>query len=236
MKKTFAMTFAVATCAGAAFAFPFQAYDASAQLNVDGFQNQGLRGDPTGDSFFYVPGIGNTTGFAIAGTFGNAVAGSSTVIGNGLAQAPVTVDSTIIDNGGGNFDIILRMSTTAADLAPAGFTVGGVAADRLGVFLGASAGGDPFNFSDDAFTNSATIELLNNGVNAAGPFDIASFANFTAGPNGSWNGGFGVNFGAGSAGIGINEIVFRGNFTVVPAPSALALVGLGGLVAGRRRR
>ncbi len=232
MKTILALSAALAACGAAAHASPFAAFDASDVM----LQNASLRGDPTGDAFFFAPGLGGLGGYAVAGTFVDAIAGTTMQIGTDLNGGIVTVSSTITSNGGGNYDIVLSMTTTSGELAPTGYNVGGITADTLGVFLGGNANGDPFEFGGPAFVNSATIELLDGGALAAGPFDISSFANFTAGEGGSWDGGFGVTFGAGSAGAGVDGITFRGNFTVVPAPAGVAMLGLGGLVATRRRR
>ena len=233
--KTFAIV-AMAATAGLASANTLQAFEHTG--SVFG-QTQQLLGDPTGDSFLYAAGIGSAAGgFALAITSRvDAVAGSTTVIGGDLLGGTVSVQSIVIDNGAGNFDVTMRMFTTGADLAPPGFVTGPLMspATTAGVFMGANGGGNPFNFSDTALTNAASIELVGAQGSLAGPFDISSFANFSA-AGGGWDGGFGVTFGAGSAGLGITEYVFRGNFTVVPAPGAMAIAGLGGLVATRRRR
>jgi hypothetical protein len=225
---------ALAATAGAASALNLQATEYTGTVLG---QTQQLLGDPTGSTFFYSSGVGSAAGgFALAIPMAaDAVVGATTIIGTDLTGGTVSVESTVVDNGGGNFDVTMRMFTDGADLSPGGFTTGGVTADTAGVFMGGNGGGTPFQFSDTAITNSAEIELIGAAGSIAGPFDISAFGNFTA-DNGGWDGGFGVTFGAGSAGLGITEYVFTGNFTVVPAPGAMAIAGLGGLVATRRRR
>ena len=56
-------------------------------------------------------------------------------------------------------------------------------------------------------------------------------------PGGGFGAGTGANPGSSSGfGFGRNDMAFVIEGDVVPAPGALALLGLGGLVAGRRRR
>lgn len=161
-----------------------------------------------GDSYLATPGIGGAGGFAFSmnGAVESTIDSMSEVVGMTLATAttmPANVDSvdTIVSNGSGNFVLTLRVSSTE-DLAPAGFGVGGMAADTAGFFMGAAGGGSPVNFTRAAIVNSATIALLDvAGAPLAAPFDITTFANF-ANPafGGGWDGSLGVTFGAGSVG------------------------------------
>ena len=208
------------------------------------FGESAQRGDPTGDNYFVAPGIGSTAeGFFInadmAGIADSTAGAGATSIGFGIDGSEIFSENTVTDNGGGNFDIEIRLFTSGPDIAPGGFAgPNGGALDTAGFFLGGNAGGDPFEFSDAVFNNSATLDFLD-GTGASllgGAADISGFANFTDGPGGTWDGGLGVTFGAGSAGLGAVEYVFNGNFTKIPAPGAAALFGLGGLAAARRRR
>ena len=202
--------------------------------------SENLNGDPTGNPFFVAPGFGNAAdGFFLAGSgpFADTSAGAmmDNIGGNIDGVSSIFVDSVVTDNGGGNFDIVILLYTDGADLAPSGFSGGTAPIDTLGFFMGANAGGTNLDFSDVAITNSASIELFNAAGPAGGPFDIVTFGDFTA-DAGGWDGSLGVTFGAGSAGAGITGIELRVNVDVVPAPSGMALLGLGGLVATRRRR
>lgn len=81
-------------------------------------------------------------------------------------------------------------------------------------------------------TNLPLIGLGSGGEFGAGnvPVDLSAFSNITrielVGPGGS-----GLLDGAGN-GIGWDNF----NYSFVPAPASLALLGLGGLIGGRRRR
>ncbi|MEM8681650.1 MAG: hypothetical protein AAGF97_20065, partial [Planctomycetota bacterium] len=124
------------------------------------------------------------------------------------------------------------------DLSPGGFNVGGSPADTAGLFLGGNAGADPVDFPNPAIVSLATVELFDAaGGSLGGPFDITGFANFTAGPGGGWDGGVGVTFGAGSAGIGIAAYDLIVEYNMVPEPTSMltCLFGLLGLGWVRRR-
>ena len=200
---------------------------------------QSTQGSPAGDAFFVAPGIGNAGGFFLAGGpfTESAIGNVGDDIGAGLGTSNIAVDSSVFDNGGGNFDVrIFLYSLDGSDMFPAGFVDGGgLPLDTAGFFLGASAGANPVDFSGVAFTNSASIELFDAAGPAGGPFDISGFANFS-GLGGGWDGSLGVSFGAGSAAAGINGIELLVNVDVVPAPAGLAPLAMVGLVASRRRR
>ena len=224
---------------------------ASADLTVSertgGIQSMngefGPRGDPSGDTYFAAPGIGSDVEGFFLNSDADGVADS--VAGAGSTQVGLTIDgqpiftSSTITGGPSTFDIEIRLFTTGTDLAATGISgPNGGALDTAGFFLGGNAGGDPFEFSEPVFTNSATIDAID-GTGASllgGGADISGFANFTDGVGGTWDGGLGVTFGAGSAGAGIVEYVFQGNFTKIPAPGTAVLMGFGGLAAARRRR
>lgn len=239
MKNIMTMCSVVTATAGMAVAGVTNVGYTGPLVGLDG--SQGVQGDPSGDSFFVAPGLGNAGGFFLAtaaGTGAEATAGGiGDYVGDTLLGAGIFVDSSIVDNGGGNFDVSIYMySADGSDLAPAGFTDGGgIALDTFGFFMGANGGGSPLDFSGVALTNSATIEIFDAVGPAGGPFDVSGFANFAA-LGGGWDGSFGVSFGAGSAGAGINAVEFLVNVTVVPAPAGMATLALGGLVATRRRR
>ncbi len=231
MKNIVTFCSVVAATAGTAIAGLSPSAYTGPSLNADYQSTQG------GAPYFVAPGLGGAGGFAIAMTGGvESALGSTAAVGSGLATgADVIAESSATDNGGGNWDIMVSIFTAdGSDLAPAGFTVGGLPADTLGFFMGLNAGGSVCDLGDTMHVTSATIELFDPAGPAGGPFDISGFANFSD-PAG-WDGSAGVVFGAGSAGSGVNMMTLLVNVDVVPAPSGLAALAFGGLVASRRRR
>ena len=189
---------------------------------------------PTGD-YFLAPGIGNGGGFFLAGGpfIDSTINDGTEDIGGDLLGGSVLSSDLLVDNGGGNFDLILTIESTSGDLAPAGLTDGGGAPlDIAAVFLGASGGGTPLDLSGGA-PNSLLLDAFAGGASIfGGPVDLAGIGvDITTGSTG-------ITFGAGTAGIGIESITLTYNFTkAVPEPTSAALlsiVGLG-LVARRRR-
>ncbi len=191
-----------------------------------------------GDSYLITPAIGSTAGgfaFSMTGAVESTIDGATEAVGLTLLLASdVLSTDTLIDNGGGNFDLILRVESVD-DISPVGFATGGVAADTAGLFLGGNAGGSSVDFPAPAIVSLATVEVFDvAGASSAGPFDITSFANFTDGPGGGWDGGLGVTFGAGSAGdVGAYELVV--NYTI-PEPASVVMIGIGILGLGMLRR
>lgn len=237
MKNMMTICSVFAATAGTALASITPVSYSNPLLGVDG--SQSTQGSPAGDAFFVAPGLGNGGGFFLAGgPFADSAIGNvGDVIGAGLGVSDIAVDSSVFDNGGGNFDVrVFLYSLDGSDMFPTGFVDGGgLPLDAAAFFLGANGGGDPIDFSGVAFTNSASIELFDAAGPAGGPFDISGFANFS-GLGGGWDGSLGVSFGSGSAGLGINAIELLVNVTVVPAPAGLAPLAMVGLVASRRRR
>lgn len=189
------------------------------------------------DDVRIAPGLGNAGGFVLAGGpfTDHAFPSVGENIGAGL-NSDILLSSSMVDNGGGNFDIRIFMeSIDGSDMFPSGFASGGVPLTRAGFFMGANAGGPVLSFEDVALTNSATIEIFDSAGSAGGPFDISGFGVFSA-LGGGWSGSLGVNFGDDTAGLGINAVELLVNVTVVPAPGAVALLAMGGLVTTRRRR
>ncbi len=90
---------------------------------------------------------------------------------------------------------------------------------------------DSFSVTNQNYSSDGILDLGDNGIpntlpDAAGNLDIEFFESFVD------NGGTGdATWGAGST---LTLVGFGGNF--VPTPGSLAVLGLGGLVAGRRRR
>jgi hypothetical protein len=195
--------------------------------------------NPSGNSYWFVPGIGGAGGFAVSGTYVNSVFdGNPQIIGSDAAGSTITSSQTITPNSGqfGNYDLSMSLSSSG-DLFPGGFNVGGQPATTGGIFMGSNGGGLNLAFPGPAFVNSATITLFDSfGAITAGPFDVSAFAVFSAGPDGDWLGNLGISFGAGSTGAGIASAVVNMNVDVVPTPASAAILGFAGLAAARRRR
>ncbi len=179
-----------------------------------------------GSAYFVAPGIGSAAGgFAIAAnsSVDSTIDGAVEVVGTtiGVDAAPISSG----DTQAGTYSLTLDLTTTG-DLAPAGFNVGGFAADTGGFFLGANGGGTPVAFDFPPIVTFATISVTDLAGAVSGPFDITGFGNFTAGPGGSWDGSAGVTFGAGSNGISGYQLVVQ----YVPEPASAGLLLLGSLL------
>lgn len=124
-------------------------------------------------------------------------------------------------DGNGNRSLLVSDSTVAAAAATMMFTGYGAAGYGIGTFSGISG-----QISDTGIDNFAD---LNSGapIEPAAGADISAIMQFNLGviPNGG--------SASASAAIAVN---LNGTAQTIPAPGALALLGLGGLVAGRRRR
>lgn len=127
-------------------------------------------------------------------------------------------------------------NSEAADLWPAGFASGGnpltSGAFGIGLNLGAALGGSvPLNLAPNNALQSASLQITTDGV--VGPEITLPPALLT--PNmWNWGGVLGVSLGGGATGTGVqSDITFR---IVIPAPASAALLGMGGIVAFRRRR
>ena len=156
---------------------------------------------------------------------------------NGVETAYVSGGFTIKNNNA-TTPLVLDLSVLMAGSMGAGATYAG------------SAGGQGVNFSFNPGSLGATAGApvwagLVNGAQVGGvitstqtvnPFSLASFAPQSfSGSAGSVSGGVGMRLRLSiSAGM---ESSFSGAFSVsVPAPGAVALAGLAGLLGGRRRR
>lgn len=195
---------------------------------------------PGGDGYFQVAGLGGAGGFAFStlGAVDDLFDGAGQNIGADLIAGTHDglAETDTFAGAGSTGTITFGITGSNGELAPAGFTVGGFAADTAGYFLGANAGGNPVDSVPAILVSSAFIELFDSSGASLLNADITGFGNFTAGAGGTWDGSLGVSFGAGSAGAGIATYVVTVNGTLVPAPASAALLGLGGLVAVRRRR
>ena len=192
---------------------------------------------PSGD-YLLVPGIGELAGpqfFLAGGPFVDSTINNGTEdIGADLLGGSVLSSDVLVNNGGGNFDLILTIESTSGDLAPAGLTdANGLPLDTAAFFLGANAGGTPLDLSGGAPNSLILDAFLGDGTSIfGGPLDLGALGvDITTGSTG-------IQFGPGSAGIGIQSISLTYNFTkAIPEPTSAALlsvVGLG-LVVRRRR-
>ncbi len=195
---------------------------------------------PAGDGYFQVAGLGGAGGFAFAtlGAVEDTFDGLGQNIGADLIAGTHDglAETNTFGAPGSTGTISFGITGSNGELAPAGFNVGGLPADTAGYFLGANAGANPLDSTPGIVVSSAFIELFDASGTSLLNADITGFANFTAGAGGTWDGSLGVSFGAGSAGAGIATYVVTINGTTLPTPASAALLGLGGLVAVRRRR
>jgi hypothetical protein len=113
----------------------------------------------------------------------------------------------------------LTTAANASDGSPALFRGGAGSNVGLNIWSYASDGGSDFTAGSLAFTGSATWNI-----------DAAMYADMLAGA------GSGDIYAPADTDDDIPSAVVIGTYNVVPAPSAMAVLGLGGLVAGRRRR
>jgi len=241
MKKTCAMV-AVAGLAAGASADIYGVMDGPAIS----FETASLRADPgvqTTDGFFLVPGVGNdANGFALTGgPFAESTFdGASEDIGNDVNGATITSNDTTLSGDvfqPGNSVFQITLSSSGGDVWPDGLVVGGVPADRGGIFLGANAGGNPLDFVAPTIVNEVIVFALDaNGDQILGSDVTQILTDFQTDPNGFWDGSLGIAFGAVSTGLGAATIGYQFDVTVTPAPTSMAVLGLGGLVAARRRR
>jgi hypothetical protein len=124
------------------------------------------------------------------------------------------------------------------ELFPSGLSSGGNPLTRAGFGLGLGlppslGGADPVNWTVGSIINAATLTFRNSTTNTSISLSLPVASFFPGNLTGNWNGVFGVSVG-GAVGQGYDTVELKLDF--IPTPGALALVGLGGLVAARRRR
>ncbi len=138
----------------------------------------------------------------------------------------------------GGAGIISDMSGAAADWAALGFQDNGHAGD--GNYNGLIFGQLIF----PPFIPAAPESMLGNGAVLLATFSVTAAADSSGTVDWSTGGGVGdfileifTDDGGSGSFTQLTSVDFGGaSVRVVPAPSAMALLGLGGLVAGRRRR
>ena len=190
---------------------------------------------PAEGAYRVVSGLGSSAGFALAltGVTNADFAVNPSLVGNTLGATPDQAFSTALQTIESSGYLLQITLSSIGDLAPSGFTVGGQPATSAGFFLGTNAGGPAVNIPGGAQVISAIFEAFNLAGESLGQSDITSFAVFSSAPGGTWTGSLGLNLGAGSAG-GIGAMQLR--VLYVPAPGAIALLGVAGLAGSRRRR
>ena len=185
----------------------------------------------SGDPYTFISGIGGPGGFAssLVGSVDSIANNGTESNGTDIFGTAVFSSDNLLTNGGGNFDLLLTLS--GGELAPGGFSVGGLPADTAAIFIGAAAGGDPLELLPHQ-VNFATLEAFDSNGNLllGGPMDI------TQSVGTEFTGNLGFSLGAGTTGIGISSYQLRINFSTVPEPTCLAFVALAGFFTGFRRQ
>ena len=173
--------------------------------------------------------------------FGNfATVGLASALIAGAASADVTVDVIEFSASGGDFTEIFANGTLSGTLTGVGVDVvltnseNFTWADDFTILVGSDGSTAPL-LQAGGFSNLGALERISWSTGASGddgtacidaqdlvtpvvPFTVGIGNGYTSGGNGTWNGTFTL--------FGVN---------LVPAPGALALLGVAGL-AGRRRR
>lgn len=111
----------------------------------------------------------------------------------------------------------LTPTSNTSDNSPSLFNLGGNAGLNVWSYSAASTG--TFTAGQQAFTGAATWNI-----------SAGAYADLLDGPSG------GNIYFAADSDDDLSAATVIGQWRIIPAPSSLALLGLGGLVAGRRRR
>jgi len=234
MKNVFALV-ALAGAASVAIAAPSLSY----QVSTDGGATWGAAAAVTAGSAVQVRMVvawEGTTAYGFSATlakivYGNVDAGDSlhtSGAANNLRSAP------FIFGSGGNLRTSLSGSTLTVGLAGGGTTIGFLSFAQA---TPASAGSN-YNTSPSVVIGSWSI-TVGAGRSLGSTLAIGGLLSASQ-STGSGNpvGAFAFHAAATSTSTSFRESgdINGALITVIPTPGALALVGLGGLVAGRRRR
>ena len=217
-----------------AFALIAAVGTAQAGISDAGFMldaiDQGLAGGP-GGAYLVAPGLGNGGGFFLAGGpfVDSNIDGLNENIGADLLGGSVFSNDVLTDNGDGTQTLLLTITSSSGELFPSGFSDGVNPLNRAGMFFGANAGGTPLDFGGETVLAADLDALDAAGASIfGGPVELVGLG-FNI-----QSGSFGINFGDDTVGLGVGEVTLA--ITMTPAPGSVALLGLGGLCATRRRR
>lgn len=163
---------------------------------------------------------------AAAGGIFRYVTSTTSVDINGFAVLTIQISGRDVAGG-------------AADLWPSGFSNAGNQASQGAFAFGlagmpASLGGTvPINTAPLNFVNRMSIQLITDGV--LGAESLVPASAYGNGPTQPWNGSITRFFPNAAVGPAVtSDIIVR--ITLVPTPGAAAVLGMGGLLAARRRR
>ncbi|MEL7474270.1 MAG: PEP-CTERM sorting domain-containing protein [Planctomycetota bacterium] len=188
-----------------------------------------------------VTGFGTGGGAFLSGPASHTVGAGPTILpSGGPGLIPDHIIDTSVSDAGGIRTLTIAIGAGGAALAPAGLAVGGAAIDTI-FFEIPDLNGGPDLFNDPAKAGPATgtFDLL--GTGGASLFSTAAGVTGET-PAGDFSVGNGVGI---DAGLDLFDPAVTGDILTgglwvisyeIPAPATAGLLGLGGLVAIRRRR
>lgn len=206
----------------------------NAYVQAFAFNGAGVpRGDGGGGHVIpQTPGFGRQAPFAANGTGSNGVPVSSVAGGNLEWRAGV------ISNGGVSFVQQAAQFSSISAIVVAGKNTAATTDDVKSTALRGLGSTFPAGMQDlgDDFLGLSNLVLFEYGITldaSSGPRTLVQSCNPLI--NAKW---FTSAAGTTSVedGLGTGLVVVPASISIVPAPGAIALLGLGGLVAGRRRR
>ncbi|MBL4591461.1 MAG: PEP-CTERM sorting domain-containing protein [Phycisphaerales bacterium] len=192
----------------------------------------------TADAYFLGGGIGGAGGFALSTPSVDSIfngageALGADIFGGNIISSDFTISGDVSALGETTFQI--QLDTDGPDLfSSTPFSVGGLPVTDGGLFLGANAGGTAMSFVNPTFMKEAIMYFLDAAGAPIAAFDVTGLMGTNL--DGTWDGSAGVTVGN-LADLGTVTAGFQFTVTSVPAPGTAALLGLGGLIATRRRR